>query len=107
MALLHLTMRNFPGEVKNPPGSQCLTKGENVMIKSRTTPSERTEAPANLNFLQPDQIKMIDEALSAIGEYGEVRLVVEKGQIRFLTVTRSFDALKWHPGQSNNGGSGK
>jgi hypothetical protein len=41
---------------------------------------------------------MIDEALSSLGEYGEVRLVVEKGRLRFLITQKSYDTLKWHPG---------
>jgi hypothetical protein len=41
---------------------------------------------------------MIDEALSALGEYGEIRLIVEKGRLRFLVTQKSFDALKWEPG---------
>ena len=49
-------------------------------------------------FLQEDQIAMIDEALASLGEFGEVRLVVEKGRLRFLIKQESFDALKWHPG---------
>jgi hypothetical protein len=49
-------------------------------------------------FLQPDQIDMIDEALSSLGQYGEVRLVVEKGRLRFLVTQKSFDTFKWQPG---------
>ena len=41
---------------------------------------------------------MIDEALCALGEYGEVRLVVEKGRLRFLITQKSYDMLKWQPG---------
>jgi hypothetical protein len=41
---------------------------------------------------------MIDEALSALGDYGELRLIVEKGRLRFLVTQKSFDALKWQPG---------
>jgi hypothetical protein len=41
---------------------------------------------------------MIDEALSSLGEFGEVRLVVEKGHLRFLVTQKSYDALKWQPG---------
>jgi hypothetical protein len=41
---------------------------------------------------------MIDEALAALGDYGEVRLVVEKGRLRYLITQKSFDALKWQPG---------
>ena len=50
------------------------------------------------SFLEDQQIRMIDEALSSLGEYGELRLVVEKGRLRFLITQKSFDALKWKPG---------
>jgi len=50
------------------------------------------------HFLLPRHIQMIDEALCSLGEYGEVRLVVEKGQLRFLVTQKSYDTLKWHPG---------
>jgi hypothetical protein len=49
-------------------------------------------------FLRPDYIQMIDEALTSLGDFGEVRLVVEKGRLRFLVTQRSFDMLKWRPG---------
>jgi hypothetical protein len=42
---------------------------------------------------------MIDEAIGSVGEYGEVRLVVEKGRLRFLITQKSYDALKWRPGE--------
>lgn len=51
-----------------------------------------------LSFLDQRQVAMIDEALSTLGEYGEVRLIVEKGRVRFLITQKSFDALKWRPG---------
>jgi hypothetical protein len=52
----------------------------------------------SLNFLNQRQIVMIDEALSVLGEFGEVRLVVEKGRLRFIVTQKSIDALKWQPG---------
>ena len=52
----------------------------------------------NSLFLLPKHIRMIDEALCALGEYGEVRLVVEKGRLRFLITQKSYDMLKWQPG---------
>jgi hypothetical protein len=51
-----------------------------------------------LSFLDQRQVKMIDEALAALGDYGELRLVVEKGRLRFIVTQKSFDALKWQPG---------
>ena len=50
------------------------------------------------HFLQPKHIQMIDEALCSLGDYGEVRLVVEKGHLRFLITQKSYDTLKWYPG---------
>ena len=54
--------------------------------------------PQDHRFLQPSHIQMIDEALCSLGEYGEVRLVVEKGRLRFLITQKSYDTLKWYPG---------
>jgi 16S rRNA G1207 methylase RsmC len=67
---------------------------------------ERTQADIHTNppvarptkFLSPAQVEMIDEALAALGEFGEVRLVVEKGRLRFVVTQNSHDALKWQPG---------
>jgi len=58
--------------------------------------------PISLKSLQPDQIAMIDEALAALGEYGEVRLIVEKRRLRFIVTQKSYDALKWQPGSIAN-----
>jgi hypothetical protein len=58
-----------------------------------------------LRFLSPSQVAMIDEALSALGEFGEVRLVVEKGKLRFVVTQNSHDALKWQPGSLNRKGA--
>lgn len=68
---------------------------------SEIWPTQKTCPQENMDvyhFLQPKHIQMIDEALSSLGEYGEVRLVVEKGHLRFLVTQKSYDALKWYPG---------
>ena len=54
---------------------------------------------SDISFLDQRQVKMIDEALAALGDYGELRLVVEKGRLRFIVTQKSFDALKWQPGE--------
>ena len=50
-------------------------------------------------FLRSRQVHMIDEALRSLGAFGEVRLVVEKGRLRFIITQKSYDALRWYPGR--------
>jgi hypothetical protein len=56
-------------------------------------------------YLHARQIEMIEEALRSVGDYGEVRLVVEKGRLRFLVTQKSFDTLKWQPGSLEKNGN--
>ena len=60
--------------------------------------------PKPLKFLGRSQVEMIDEALAALGQFGEVQLVVEKGRLRFVVTKNSYDALKWHPGSLESDG---
>lgn len=62
----------------------------------------RDDDLGSLTFLSPGQVMMIDEALKALGDYGEIRLIIEKGRLRFLVTQKSIDALKWHPGLLGN-----
>ena len=65
-------------------------------------PNQDAEKPyPSFKFLQSLQIEMIDEALCSVGDFGEVRLIVEKGRLRFLVTQKSFDTLKWQPGSLN------
>ena len=70
---------------------------------SELTTSERKrtklEQSPHLRFLAPSQLSMIDEALSNLGDYGEVRLIVEKGRLRFIVTQKSYDVLKWQSGE--------
>ena len=54
--------------------------------------------PHSLKFLTLHQVAMIDEALAALEDFGEIRLVVEKNRLRFIITQKSYDALKWRPG---------
>jgi len=47
-----------------------------------------------IKMLQAPQIELIENALQQIGDYGEVRLVVEKGRLRYIEVAKSMDVLK-------------
>lgn len=58
----------------------------------------RDDEPEKINkplrFLKPQQITLLDEALSKLGEFGELHLVVVKGTLRFIVVQKSYDANK-------------
>jgi hypothetical protein len=68
------------------------------MGDSKFNTLEANETFKSLTFLDSGQVQMIDEALAALGDYGELRLIVEKGRLRFVVTQKSFDALKWQPG---------
>ena len=67
-----------------------------AMVDDDSSPA--TTAGGKRAFLSPPQVAMIDEALSSLGDYGELRLVVEKGRLRFVVTHKSFDVSKWTPG---------
>lgn len=48
-----------------------------------------------LVFLDARQICMIDELLEGLGDFGEVRLIVQKGVLRFISSAKSYDVYKW------------
>ena len=47
-----------------------------------------------LRFLSPAQVRRIDDLLSQVGEYGEVQLVVQHGELRYINKVESFKAWK-------------
>lgn len=49
--------------------------------------------PASLSMLNQEQIRLIDDALSELGPFGEVRLIKAKGKLRFIQVLESRSAL--------------
>ena len=50
-----------------------------------------------LNCLTHLQVELIDEALAEVRDFGEVRLVVNKGRLRYLVLQKSYDALHESP----------
>ncbi len=45
----------------------------------------------SLKVLSCDQVKRIDDLLSELGPFGELRLIVKKGRVRFIEKVESFD----------------
>ncbi len=49
-----------------------------------------------LEFLTVEQVSRIDQLLRAVGEYGEIHLIVQRGQLRFINKVESFKASGDH-----------
>ena len=52
------------------------------------------ELDHRLSFLTARQIHMIDDLLTSVAPFGEVRLAVQKGRLRFVSSVKSHDALQ-------------
>ena len=50
--------------------------------------------PANLRleFLTHEQIIRIDKVLATVGEYGEVHLIIQRGELRYINKVESYKA---------------
>ena len=95
-------------EVRDPAKDVPLKRGHEATMGQELAKQDLQilgREASLLRFLSPSQVAMIDEALSALGEFGEVRLVVEKGRLRFVVTQNSHDALKWQPGSLNRKGA--
>jgi hypothetical protein len=47
-----------------------------------------------LKFLSPVQVKRIDDLLSQLGEYGELHLIIQHGELRYINKVESYKAWK-------------
>jgi hypothetical protein len=52
------------------------------------------ELERRLRFLTPKEINVIDDLLASVGPFGEVRLAVQKGKLRFVSSVKSQDAFR-------------
>lgn len=49
-------------------------------------------AALKLKRLTLEQVRRIDEMLDAVGEYGEVHLIVQRGELRYMNKLESYKA---------------
>ena len=64
------------------PDEQAMDTGQEIQLEA-------------LKFLTPREIAFIDDLLASVGDFGEVRLEVKNGRLRFASRTESIDALKY------------
>ena len=48
----------------------------------------------HLKKLSIDQIKRIDALLASLGDYGEIHLIVQHGELRYINKVESYKAWK-------------
>lgn len=54
-----------------------------------------------LKKLKPEQVQRIDDYLTSIEEYGEVRLIVQNGQLRYINKMISYLVSAGKPKKKN------
>ena len=47
------------------------------------------EQSGGVHFLTPQLVRQVEEALVSVSPFGEVRLVVQRGRLRFIEVVQS------------------
>ena len=59
-------------------------------------------APPKLRLkrLSEEQVKMIDEYLTSVGEYGEIHLIIQNGELRYINKVESHRA--WANGKRSD-----
>jgi hypothetical protein len=51
---------------------------------------DRPASPADpARYMEPAIIRRIEQALCKVGDFGEVRLIIVKGQLRFIQIMQS------------------
>jgi hypothetical protein len=63
-------------------------QGEHAQEQERST-----EEGGTLTVLTLHQVALVDRALAALGDFGEVRLVKHKGKLRYIVRVESKDLL--------------
>jgi hypothetical protein len=65
------------------------------MLKpSKNEPGSTPVDGLKLKFLSPAQVRRIDDLLAHLGEYGELHLIVQHGELRYINKVESYKAWK-------------
>jgi len=52
---------------------------------------QRLPIDKSINQLTVDQVKLINQAMTDVGDFGEVRLVIERGRLHYLVTQKSIN----------------
>ena len=64
------------------------------MNTSKSEPSGVEADRLKLKFLNLAQVKRIDDLLARLGEYGELHLIIQHGELRYINKVESYKAWK-------------
>jgi hypothetical protein len=70
------------------PKDEAITDADQVVFAEQL---EHVELERPLRFLSAKEIGMIDEFLATMEDQGELKLVVHKSRLRFVTKTKDID----------------
>jgi hypothetical protein len=65
-----------------------------MAMKTKPDQDQPGSKVLGLKKLTFEQVKHIDEVLASLGEYGEVHLVIQHGELRYINKVESFSAKK-------------
>jgi hypothetical protein len=66
-------------------------------ITSDSSQASSILQPFKFKKLTLEQIRHIDQVLASLGDYGEVHLVIQHGELRYINKLESFKAWKSGP----------
>ncbi len=64
------------------------------MHRSFAKDDEPATSGLKLKKLDLDQVRHIDDMLASVGEYGEVHLIIQHGELRYINRVESHKAWK-------------
>jgi len=64
------------------------------MTSSKKSQTASTQSQPQLKKLTMEQVEMIDRLLSSLGDYGEIHLIVQRGELKYINKVESHKAWK-------------
>jgi hypothetical protein len=66
-----------------------------VCMQNQPDPRDNPSSqPLKLKALNLEQVRHIDQVLASLGDYGEVHLIVQHGELRYINKVESFKVRK-------------
>jgi hypothetical protein len=66
-----------------------------VCMQNQPDPRDSSSSqPLKLKALNLEQVRHIDQVLASLGDYGEVHLIVQHGELRYINKVESFKVRK-------------